>query len=220
MAVSTKRARTAVRVAPADWVGALEGINPSRLAAAIAACITVLAALGAANIHWPHQFKPFNLDHEFNFPATFSALLDLSAAVGAEALRRRAGKNVLLGLVVLFAFMAFDEFSALHEHLERVTGIDWLKLYIPIFIFAGVAWVAVLNQIRERRFWICMWGGAACWVIAQFLELVEWDGTVKQPHYYIEMAGEEVLEMIGSALFLLGMLTALRAWERRSEAPF
>lgn len=209
--------REPTRTSP-DWIGALEAVDPLRLAFGIALCIAVLGALGAVRIR-AHSFAAFDLDREYTVPATFSALLDISAAIGAEALRRRTGKKVLAGLVVLFAFMGVDEFASIHEHLERWTGIDWMKLYIPVFIYAGIAWIAVLREVRTRQFWLCLWGGAGCWAFAQFMEVLEWSGTQRTAHYNTEMFTEELLEMAGSALFLLGMLVALRVWrERRATA--
>jgi hypothetical protein len=190
---------------------AVAGLDIGRLTVAIAACIAVLGVLGVAEVRWPSKVVGFNLDNEYNVPATFSALLDLGAAIGAEALRRRSGRPVLLGLVILFAFMAADEFGSVHERLESLTGIDWMKLYTPIFLFAAVAWVAVLRAIPNLRFRLYMFGGAACWTITQVFELLEWKGDVKQPHYNLMMVPEELLEMTGSALFLLGMLLAVRA---------
>jgi hypothetical protein len=193
-------------------------VEIGRLAVALGACIAALGVLGVAELHWPGTFLGFNLDNEFNVPATFSAALDLGAAVGAEALRRRTGRNVLLGLVILFAFMAGDEFGGLHEHLESWTGIDWMKLYTPIFLFAGVAWIFVMRAFRDHRFRLCLFGGAVCWAVAQIFELLEWKGDVKQPHYNLMMVPEELLEMTGSALFLMAMLLALRAKSRRGDS--
>jgi hypothetical protein len=191
--------------------GAAERLELGRVAVAIGVCIAALGVLGVAELHWPSKLVGFNLDNEYNAPATFSAALDLGAAVGAEALRRRTGRNVLLGLVILFAFMTADEFGGLHEHLESITGIDWMKLYAPVFVFAAVAWIFVMRAFDDRRFRLCMLGGATCWVVAQVFELLEWKGDVKQPHYNLMMVPEELLEMTGSALFMIGMLLALRA---------
>jgi hypothetical protein len=188
-----------------------ERVELGRVALALGVCIAGLGVLGVAELHWPGKLVGFNLDNEYNVPATFSAALDLGAAVGAEALRRRTGRNVLLGLVTLFAFMTADEFGGLHEHLESITGIDWMKLYAPVFVFAAVAWIFVMRAFDDRRFRLCMLGGATCWVVAQVFELLEWKGDVKQPHYNLMMVPEELLEMTGSALFMVGMLLALRA---------
>jgi hypothetical protein len=194
--------------------GVTERLELGRIALALGGCIAALGILGVAELHWPGKLVGFNLDNEYNVPATFSAALDLGAAIGAEALRRRTGRNVLLGLVILFAFMTADEFGGLHEHLESLTGIDWMKLYAPVFVFAGVAWIFAMRAFRDSRFRLCMLGGAACWTIAQVFELLEWKGDVKQPHYNLMMVPEELLEMTGSALFMIGMLLALRAANR------
>ena len=198
-----------------------ERLELRRIAVLLGACIVALGVLGVAELHWPDKLIGFNLDNEYNVPAIFSAALDLGAAVGAEALRRRTGRNILLGLVILFAFMTADEFGGLHEHLESLTGIDWMKLYAPVFVFAGVAWIFVMRAFTDTRFRLCMIGGAACWTIAQVFELLEWKGDVKQPHYNLMMVPEELLEMTGSALFMIGMLLALRAAsgdaERRAD---
>src|SRR3982751_1756447 len=68
--------------------GVAERLELGRVALAIGVCIAGLGVLGVAELHWPGKLVGFNLDNEYNVPATFSAALDLGAAVGAEALRR------------------------------------------------------------------------------------------------------------------------------------
>jgi hypothetical protein len=215
----TGRAGARTQLPPAGSVRArpltrARQLDLRHLAAALGVCIVGLGVLGVAEVKWPDTFIGFNLDNEFNVPAIFSAALDLGAAIGAEALRRRTGRNVLLGLVILFAFMAGDEFAGLHEHLEGWTGVDWMTLYAPVFVIAAIAWLAVMRSIGDARFRLCMLGGAACWAIAQVLEALQWNVDVKVAHYNMYMVPEELLEMTGSALFLLGMLLALRAASR------
>ena len=54
----------------------------------------------------------------------------------------------------------------------------------------------------------------ACWVGAQLLEALQWEDDGPAPGYAWMMVTEETLEMVGSALLLLALLTASRAGGR------
>lgn len=204
--------------APAGGVAArplpgLALVGP-RLAAGVGAAVT--AVLGLAGVLVVLQLvgdfgdRWFDLDGERTIPSLWSAgLLTLAGALGvavAVALRRPA--VAVLGAAL--AFMAVDEFFALHEEVEDATGIDWQTLYLPVFAVVGLLALRVLlvsRRLGERRFVALMSVGAVCWAASQVLEKVEWDGPVRRSGYSVMMVAEELLEMTGSLLFVLAMLS-------------
>lgn len=167
---------------------------------------------------------PFGLDSELSdlgLGAAWSTLLllgaCLSAALAAEAVR--SGATAFLA--AFFAFMALDESFQFHETLERVTGVDWQLLYLPVVALAGAAMLAVswrLHRDGSRRAVVQLACGAVAWTVAGGLEMVQWDGDRRVSGYYPLSVSEELLEMVGSLLFALAMLTALQHALRTAAA--
>ena len=187
----------------------------------LAGVLVVLHLVGDVGDRW------FDLDGERTIPSLWSAgLLTLAGALGvlvALALRRPA--VAVLGAAL--AFMAVDEFFALHEEAEDATGIDWQTLYLPVFAVVGLLALRVLVVSRrrgERGFVALMTAGAFCWAVSQVLEKAEWDGPVRRAGYPVMMVAEEVLEMTGSLLFVVAMLAlagagAVTAHRARAADP-
>jgi hypothetical protein len=158
----------------------------------------------------------FSLETELTFPAAFSTAL----LVGAGACGLLAGRWRAFGahrswylLAVLLIGMGADEAAYLHERLESAAGVDWQLLYAPVALVCGAAWLRVtyaLRGLRPAQLSMVLGGGA--WLAAQVLENVQWsaDGE-KVAGYSTLMAIEEVLEMTGSALFLVAIYAALWA---------
>jgi hypothetical protein len=156
--------------------------------------------------------KLFNLDREMTPAAAYSALL--LAVAGAlylvAVVRRRIGASSLL-LSGLLLLMAGDELLSWHERLEDWTGVDWELLYAPVVLAAAFAWFKLVRDVRDQVATVVMLlVGAGCWGISQVLEALEWDGDVPQPGYHLMVPAEELLEMCGSALFLLAALAIVR----------
>lgn len=155
----------------------------------------------------------FDLDRELNLTTFFSAgLLLVNAWLVMQLIKAGHTGRLAIGLMAIFLLMGFDEVLKFHETLEKVSGIDWQILYLPIILFAGVAWVSVWLNCRDltRALWT---GGAFAWGASQFLEAAQWGffGTEKADNYNVSMVAEEVLEMIGSSMFLLALLRLLAA---------
>jgi hypothetical protein len=109
--------------------------------------------------------------------------------------------------------LALDEGSAIHERLERWSGIDWQLLYIPMMGIAAVAWWGVVRRYRNQaRIAALLMAGAAFWIVVLILELVQsWGGSPVQAAIYVPtMIIEEALEMIGSTVLLIAAILALR----------
>ncbi len=149
----------------------------------------------------------------YNVPVLFSTALSGLAALQAYSIGSQQGVHRVRWLVFtgVLAHVSLDEILQIHERLERLSGVSWQTLYVPLFILAAVVWWRVIRQL-EPRARLLLGLGAAMWVVSQALEHFEWlaDGA-KTPHYNALMIAEEVLEMIGSLLFLLALLNARSA---------
>ena len=109
--------------------------------------------------------------------------------------------------------MGADEFAYLHERAETRTGVDWQLLYLPVVAVGGLAWLLVLRRWGARsRPGALLVGGAAGWFVAQVLEKLEYGpGDVMVDGYLLLATVEEVLEDVGSLLWVAAGLYALRA---------
>jgi hypothetical protein len=202
-------------------VRTVAGVRVRVAALAIGTMILALGVLGS--LRGGAGIRGFDLDAEENIPSAFSAVLPIGAGILAFVLAPRVAKGrqrlAWYALAGAFVWMGFDEFAQVHETLERITGIDWQILYAPFVVVIAVAWFNVLRTVwpvAPAR--LMLIGGAAAWFLAQILEQVQWNGDQRRSGYTEMMVAEELLEMAGSALFLLSMLAALRALEARRGA--
>lgn len=192
----------------------------SRVPAVVAAvipgvCIGVFVVLGILQRTAFPEWGVANLDSEMSIATRFSsALLGIAAfwwLLVAITVRPRS-----LAIWIwwpLLAWLALDEGSAVHERLERLSGIDWQLLYIPVMAVAAVAWWGVVRRYRRQaRIAALLLTGAVVWVVALALELVQnWGGSPVQAAIYVPtMIAEEALEMIGSTVLLLAAILALQ----------
>jgi hypothetical protein len=178
----------------------------------------VIAALGVAGV-WAilgHDYAPersvgiFDLDQEYTVPSFFSASFLCLSAVPAFLLGRLLGARRFHWFGALLVFMGADEWAALHERLESAIGITWQVPYVPIVIGAVVVGILVVRALPHRASTLLLLGAAA-WLVAQVFELLEWDSHDKPVSEYVWlMVPEELLEMVGSVLFGIAFLVALR----------
>lgn len=188
------------------------------LVIAVLGVLGTIYSTGAVEIH-----GRFNLDGERTYPPLFSAALLLTAAALALALAVVSdfARAALGCLAVLFAFMAIDEWQGIHEFLEARSGIDWQVLYIPIILAGAAAFLAVIRRVsREGKpGGGAMLAGAAAWGFSQLLEAIQWRvfGGEESDVYAPLMITEEIGEMVGSLLFVFGLLSVLSA--RSSAEP-
>lgn len=195
-------------------------LPPGRLSAGLFAAIAAFAVAGGAQILRGAHGGVLDLDGDWTLPAAFSALLLACAALCAFAVGRRQifgmrRSAYLLG--ALFLVMGLDEAFQLHERLESATGVDWQLLYLPLILVCGVAWLLVTRALgRFRPAQALMVVGGVAWLAAQTLEQVQWNGDVQVAGYSAMMFAEEILEMGGSALFLIALYWVLFRRDSRS----
>lgn len=106
------------------------------------------------HIFFGSQFDLFNLDRERTPAAFFSAIQFIGSAYAAATLyvilRGRREKILFSCLSLLFAFMAFDEISELHENIAY-----YLIQYAPSFSFFGsktAMWLIFLSPLIVSSF--------------------------------------------------------------------
>jgi hypothetical protein len=115
--------------------------------------------------------------------------------------------------------MSVDEAMKLHEHMEDDFNIDWQVAYAPFILVGGIAWLQALRTAwdlnRERTLLIA---GAVCWFLSQVSERYQANPEEGRVEGYGALSGiEEVLEVSGSALWLLALLGILHAAARRDR---
>jgi len=195
-------------------------LRPALLAAPVLAVIAVCTVVGSESLA-PRLFHPWlDLNGERNFTAGLSAALLAAAGVLAWLWGRSDGRQrpvAATALGGLFLFMAADEFGELHERAERLSGIDWQVLYLPVMVAGALVWLLALRRLwpllAPRVLWLA---GAAGWLVAQVLELNQYDAAdVRTASWAQLVTGEESLEMLGSLAFGLALLVAIR----RSAEP-
>jgi hypothetical protein len=176
--------------------------------------ISVLVVAGILQRTAFPEWSAANLDSEVSVATWFSAALLGAAAfwwllVGVTA--RPRSLAVWMWWPVL-AWLALDERTAIHERLERLSGIDWQLLYVPVMGLAAVAWWGVVRRYRSQARVVALFVvGAAVWIVVLLLELVQnWGGSPVQEAIYVPtMITEEAFEMVGSTVFLIGAILAL-----------
>jgi len=188
-------------------------LDPRRTAAVLGLGIAALAVLGClfawGSASWLWRF---DLDGERNVPALFSALLLLTCAVLVLRLPTAVvARPVGVVFSVFLALASLDEAVEIHEKLERRFDVDWQLLYLPAFVallVVGSLFVVALR--RERPSFALVLTAAACWVVSQVLEALQWaDDGGQAAGYTWMMVTEEVLEMVGSALLVVALLLVL-----------
>ena len=186
--------------------------------------ITVFVVLGILQRTAFPDWSLANLDSEVSVATWFSAALLWAAAfwwllVAMTARPRSLAIWVWWGVL---AWLALDEGSAVHERLERWSGIDWQLLYVPLMGVAAVALWGVFRRYRSQaRVAVLLVAGAATWVVVLALELIQnWGGPPVQAAVYVPtMIAEEALEMVGStALLIAAMLVLQRVVRPASES--
>jgi hypothetical protein len=183
----------------------------------------VLGVVGTAHATGLVSVPLFDLDKEGTVAQAYSGGLLLLAA-GAAYVAAQSGapaRRALLMIAGVLVYMSFDEVFRIHEAIDAAVDFDWQVLYLPILAVAVGGWLGVERILRGRRVEHALWiGGAACWGVAQLLEMLQWDGVVRpgsidgaelsaaevehalsQASYLLKMLPEELLEMSGSLMF-------------------
>jgi hypothetical protein len=152
----------------------------------------------------------FDLNQELTFPAYFSGLLLLSMA-GLAILVARTPKARLgsawpwWGMALIVAFLAVDEIVDFHGRVQGATHIEAQVFLAPVMVTAAIVGLVLLFRVRRNRAvrWMFI-GGAAAWGLAMAIDPSTHPGSsLAFP--------EELLEMTGSALFLVALLSLARS---------
>lgn len=198
------------------------------------AAIAVLLAAHLLSLFVKHSlghpraygFVPlFNLDHERNIPTFFSALMLTGCAfllwLISTAQRRSGGAwRLWYGLMGIFAFLAVDESVSIHERLIRpiretldVSGafhFAWVIPYGFAVLIVGALYLRFLLSVGKRTAWLFVASGSVYVSGALGLELVSGyiasSVGIGTAPYVIATTIEELLEMLGLALFAFALI--------------
>ena len=176
--------------------------------------ICVLLVLGILQrVAFP-DWGAANLDSEVSVATRLSATLLWVAAFWwmLVAVTDRPRSLAVWVWWPVLAWLALDEGIAIHERLERWSGIDWQLLYVPLMGVAAAALWGVFRRYRSQaRIAVLIMTGATAWIVVLILELIQnWGGTPVHAAVYVPtMITEETLEMIGSTVLLVAAILIL-----------
>jgi hypothetical protein len=184
-----------------------------RLAALLAAIVVAVGALSAAHVtvlELPVFAPSGELSDGVRVPAIVSGLLLAAAAVLALVAAARTSlagpeRLCLVVLALVFAFFAVDELIAIHEDVDEASSLARAG-YLATLAAGGFTGAVLWLRRRERGFRIVWGSGAAAWALSQVLDALH--ANTGDTGFDISGAAaglEEVLEMAGSALFVLAL---------------
>ena len=190
---------------------AVSRLDPARLLIGFAVCVVVLGITGSIVYPGGGALRAFDLNKEQTFPATFSGLLLIGAGVmallnGVVRCPDPRDRVWWLVLAAVFGFLGLDEIAALHEAVQDRIHLWGQASLAPIVIAGVAAWFIALRRLRStspgaaRLFML----GAGAWILSQGIDLM-----LNEPYGWT-IVPEELGEMIGSALFGLALLVAVR----------
>jgi len=202
---------------------------------ALVPAIVALNLLNAAAVLVYHHhnnsggrfFRTFSLDREANVPSWFSSALLLTAAallavVAVDALARKAPwARHWAGLSLVFVALSLDETAEIHERIG-----SWLRAHLHLHgplhyagvvpalalaLFVGVAYLRFLRALpRLTRLGILLAAGVYIFGAAGVEAASGWwaEGHGSRSTAFLLVSTiEENLEMIGTTLFILVLLS-------------
>lgn len=183
-----------------------------------------------------HLVRLVDLDKERNIPAYYSALSLLFAGLVLgyiSGVKRRGQEEykLWLALAVIFVFLSVDEAVSFHELLSgpvrsllNLDGVFYLAWVVPYGLFAVVLFVFYIRFLlqlpRQTMFAFILSGfiyisGAVGFELlgSSYYEM----SNVHDTSYFLISTVEELLEMIGVAIFIYALLSyiqrELSQWE-------
>ncbi|MBW4479378.1 MAG: hypothetical protein KME54_21630 [Tolypothrix brevis GSE-NOS-MK-07-07A] len=170
----------------------------------------------------------FNLDYELNFPSIYSALTLLFCSIILFAITSIKKKkddsytDYWRGLSIIFAFLAFDELTSMHERTIgplkaalNTSGFLYFAWVIPggigVLLFLLIFLRFIINLPKKTRHHFLMAGsiyisGAiGCELVGGYIVDIYRNHT-SFPYLFIYTL-EEFLEMLGVAVFIYGLLS-------------
>lgn len=190
-----------------------------RTGAWLAALIVVVSLLAGID-GFVVAIPPFDFGDELEegfrvAPLLGSSLFAATGLAAALCAHRRVSQRrwPWILIAVVFIAAAVDDIVAVHEGLETDKDSDAAErvLFVALTAFAAASWLAVAREMRRRSGALALWvGGAALWGAAILLDEIRWESfglTVTR----LTEGLEEVAELGGSALMVLGLLAVLLA---------
>lgn len=168
----------------------------------------------------------FNFDTEANLPTFFSSLLLLFnglllAFIGFAEKQNNRKFMPWLGLSFIFIFLSIDEIITIHEHLMGVsralfnaTGYFYFAWVIPygiIIILLGAIYIRFMLRLPKKT--LVLFILAAIVFVSGAIGMELFGGmevyTRGKNHlsYHLMYTLEELLEMVGSAIFCFALLS-------------
>jgi hypothetical protein len=194
-------------------------------------------------------YRYFDLDEEANVAAWFSSsllLLCSLACLGLYGTTVRSDRRTRLMLgagSLVFLYLSMDESGRLHEFVDRMLVYRvvsyfvvelrtderlWTVVALPMLgLFAYAVYREVkINAAQLGHVWKFLLAGMLYWAFALLIETTLgstlWQAQMLRL-YRVEVLVEESAEVLGTFLFLLGLLRALelelRAMEGAVEVP-
>jgi hypothetical protein len=174
----------------------------------------------------------FDLDSESSIPVWFSAVQLFAIAAGCLALGdlalRYGSPHAWFPLLAAtaFCYLSVDEAAAIHEKITRHTShIGWVPRFRGgygtwVFVYVPLLLVGIAACLRPIKSWVRHHAGPTRWFVtggavffggAVGLEVASYVSEVglwsKRLHR-LQIAAEELLEMLGASLMLFGVLSA------------
>ncbi len=196
----------------------------------IANCIGLISKLYYNNSETVF-IKLFDFDYENNFP-TFYATITLflsSLLLGLIAFctKKHYQKNYLfwLGLSFCFLFLAIDESVQIHERIGAVlsrrfnfSGVLYYAWIIPycivLFVLASLYYFKFLRYLPKKIMWLLLFSGLLFILGAVGFEMLgaKEASSLHTSEFRISIfyTLEELLEMLGIALFIYTLLLYLK----------
>jgi hypothetical protein len=189
---------------------AVARVDMQALLIGLASFAVLFGILGAIVYPGGGELRAFDLNKEQTFPATFSGLLLLAAGGlallnGLVRSETAAGRRWWIVLALVFAFLGLDEIAALHEAVQDRVHVWGQAVLAPVVLVGVYAWWVTLKRLwAEPPAGGLFMLGAGAWIASQLID------AALNEHWGWTIVPEELLEMLGSALFGLALLVALR----------
>jgi hypothetical protein len=173
----------------------------------------------------------FNISYEGNIPTWFSSVLLF--AIGIYSLRiasiiRNIDVTAKLSMKfwsifgIAFVFLSLDEAAQIHEIIDNITTIKWVKVYAPFaFCFIIICYYYLIFKKSENEKitkYIIM--GLAIYITgALIFEYIGYKFILNSLGKQIEVFLEEGFEMLGVIIVLTGTLTKLNSLISKFNSP-
>ena len=185
--------------------------EPRHVLMALAALVASLAALDFIHDHALDSLIAFRLDNsDPERRVSLSALVVCILLLGASALAFAASRFHpggagwwrVAGWTLVF--VGVEQMVGLHHWIERHGDLSWNAVYLPVLVFATVAWVEAGRLMSDDRLAQLTFGaGVAAWLVAGLLDAARASDVEA-------LAAGEVLEMAAAGLMMLGLLQHVR----------